>query len=134
MDTWWQVISVMLASVLGSSGLWAYLSHRDKTKQATTRLLMGLAYDRITHVGMSYIERGWISKDELEDFRKYFFEPYKELGGNGVAEKFMEEINKLPLKSHTKYMEIVRTVQRRQEEADGAERYENAHARSSGEQ
>lgn len=73
---------------------------------------MGLAYDKITHLGMKYIERGWISKDEYEDFRKYFYEPYKDFGGNGVGDKVMQEINTLPFKSFNKYFDKVAEARR----------------------
>lgn len=79
---------------------------------------MGLAYDKITHLGMGYIERGWVTKDEYEDFRKYLYEPYKEFGGNGVAERIMLEVSTLPLKKHSKYAEIVKAKRERQEKED----------------
>lgn len=64
-----------------------------------TRLLMGLAYDKIQQLGLSYIDRGWISGAEYEDFRKYLYEPYKDFGGNGVAEQIMQQVSNLPLRS-----------------------------------
>lgn len=63
------------------------------------RLLMGLAYDKITTLGLSYIKRGWISKDEYEDFQRYLYEPYKAFGGNGVAERIMTEVSRIPIRS-----------------------------------
>lgn len=101
-----QAIIVSVASVVASSGFWAYLQRKDKAKTETTRLLMGLAYDKLTHLGLSYIERGWISKDEYEEYRKYLYEPYRDLGGNGVGERIMQEVSGLPLRSHTKYYRI----------------------------
>jgi len=97
---------VSLASILASSGFWTFLQRRDDTKDAMARLLMGLAYDKIAQVGISYIERGWISRDEYEEFRKYLYEPYKAFGGNGVAERIMEEVSRLPLRSPTRYSQI----------------------------
>lgn len=107
MEPWLQSIVTIVCSVFASSGFWAYFQLRRDKKSATTKLLMGLAYDKITHLGMNYIERGWISKDEYEDFRKYLYEPYTEFGGNGVAERIMHEVARLPLKAHSKYADIV---------------------------
>lgn len=101
-----QAVIVSVTSVVASSGFWAYLQKKDSTKTGTTRLLMGLAYDKLTHLGLSYIERGWISKDEYEEYQKYLYEPYRDLGGNGVAERIMQEVSGLPLKSYTKYFRI----------------------------
>ena len=88
----------LIASVGASSGFWAYLQKRDTKKNATTRLLLGLAHDRIIFVGMSYVERGYISKDEYEDFFSYLYTPYAEFGGNGLAERVMQEVIKLPIR------------------------------------
>lgn len=104
------IIAVILTgifTVISSSGLWAFLQKRDTTKTATARLLMGLAYDKIMHLGMAYIDRGWISRDEYEEFEKYLFQPYKDFGGNGVAERIMNDVRALPMRSPGKYTEIV---------------------------
>lgn len=99
MDTWVPVAVTSLSTVLASSGLWTWLQKKNNNSTATNRLLMGLAYDKITNRGMDYIQRGWISKDEFEDFQKYLYEPYKDFGGNGVAERIMDEVRRLPLRS-----------------------------------
>jgi hypothetical protein len=69
---------------------------------------MGLAYDKVTILGIAYIERGWITRDELEEYERYFFKPYKDLGGNGVAERIWMEVNKLPFRPHGQYEELFR--------------------------
>lgn len=108
METWLQLALTSVVSILASSGFWAFVQHKDVTRQATTRLLMGLAYDQLTRLGIKYLERGWITKDEFEEYQKYFFEPYHALGGNGVAARIMAEVAQLPLRSHSKYSEIFR--------------------------
>lgn len=106
MDTWLQIALTSVTTVLASSGFWAYRSSKNNTKDATTRLLMGLAYETITTLGVAYIERGWVTKDEYEELDKYFYKPYKALGGNGVAERVMNEVSRLPFSSHNKYAGI----------------------------
>jgi len=110
-DVWFGRAMVVLGSVLGSGGLWTYLNIRLSKKSATTRLLMGVAYAQITTMGVSYLDRGWVTKDEYEELNKYFFEPYKALGGNGVAERIMSGVNGLPMRSHNEYSEIFRNGQ-----------------------
>lgn len=100
-----QLAVAIIVTFAASSGFWSYLSSRRERKSATTRLLMGLAYDKLVFLGMKMIERGHLSKDEYEDYRRYLYEPYKELGGNGVSDRIMEEISKLPLRS-TKIAEL----------------------------
>lgn len=107
-DIWIQNLVTIIATFIASGGFWAYIQKRTNDKSATTRLLMGLAYDRITVLGMEYIERGWITNDEYEDFQKYFYEPYKAFGGNGSAERIMLEVGKLPFKSRSLATEVAR--------------------------
>lgn len=94
---------VALASILASSGFWAFVSRKSSRKDATTRLLMGLAYYRVTHLGQEYIDRGWITREELLEFQKYYVEPYLALGGNGIAERVYEEVSRLPFQLHSRY-------------------------------
>lgn len=90
----------LISALLTSGGLWAWVQKRESGKDAMSRLLMGLAYDKIQTLGMSYLNRGWISISEYEDFRKYLYEPYKDFGGNGVAEQIMQQVSRLPMRSN----------------------------------
>jgi hypothetical protein len=91
-------VIVGLSTVIASSGFWAFLAARKIKTSAVTRLLMGLAYDKIASKGMEMINHGCVTQHEYEEFRRYLYEPYRELGGNGTAEKIMIEISKLPFK------------------------------------
>lgn len=97
MEPWVQIVITIFSSVLASAGLWAYLSKRMESKDVKTEMLIGLAHDRIMYLGMSYIERGYITQDEYENLKVYLFEPYEKLGGNGSAKKIMQEVDKLPI-------------------------------------
>ena len=66
-----------------------------------SRILMGLARDRIISQSLHFIDRGWISDDEYGDLNKYLYEPYVELGGNGTAKRLMDEVKKLPIRHIT---------------------------------
>jgi hypothetical protein len=105
---WWAegLVAIVVAS-MASTGFWAFVQGRTAKKSAVSRLLLGLAYDKITNLGMKYIDRGWITKDEYEDFRRYLYEPYKEFGGNGVGDRIMLAVSNLPLRSITIYPEVV---------------------------
>lgn len=120
MEPWLVTVLTVVGAVGASSGFWAWLMKRDNTKTAMARLLMGLAYDKIAHLGLGYIERGWISRDEYEDFRKFLYEPYKDFGGNGVAERIMEEVSHLPLRSPGKYAEIIQARKNKETNDDRA--------------
>lgn len=117
MDPWMQFVTVFISGLFASSGFWAFLASRRKTQDAWARLLLGLAYDKIATMGMNYIERGWITRDEYEEFRKYLYEPYKEFGGNGVSDQIMLQVQKLPFKSYNRYAVV--TGRRNREKQDG---------------
>ena len=105
------IVVSAFSATLASSGFWAYIMARKEGKSASSRLLMGLAYDKIIWLGMAYLDKGSITKDEYEDFNKYLYEPYIELGGNGIAKRIMEEISKLPLSRHVREPTTRRNVQ-----------------------
>ena len=99
MKPWVQQIAVPLAvAVLTSSGLWALVSKRADKNDAERKMLVGLAHDRITHLGMAYLTRGYITQDEYENLNDYLYQPYEKMGGNGSAKRIMEEVRKLPIK------------------------------------
>ncbi len=99
MSSWVQMVLTVVCAVIASSGFWAYISNRSEKKDVRTRMLVGLAHDRILFLGMSYIERGYITRDEYENLYEYLYQPYEKMGGNGSAKRIIQEINKLPIRS-----------------------------------
>ena len=99
MEPWVQQIVVPLAvAVLTSSGLWALVSKRADKNDSERKMLVGLAHDRITHLGMAYLTRGYITQDEYENLNDYLYQPYEKMGGNGSAKRVMEEVRRLPIR------------------------------------
>ena len=98
MESWVQIMLTIVGSVMASSCFWAYIQRHSEKKDVKTIMLIGLAHDRIIYLGMKYIERGWITKDEYENLYEYLYAPYEQLGGNGSATRVMNEVNKLPIR------------------------------------
>ena len=109
-----QCVVTIACAFLASSGFWGVIMKRmdiretekreaerkaSKDREAQKKLLIGLAHDRIITVGMTYIERGYITKDEYENFFTYLYEPYAENGGNGSGTKIANELKNLPIKN-----------------------------------
>lgn len=94
---WAQVITSVLIALISSTGLWSYITNYRNKHDAKTKLLVGLAHDRIVYLGMKYIERGYITRDEYENLNDYLYVPYADAGGNGSAKRVMEEVKRLPL-------------------------------------
>ena len=97
MESWIQMALTVVCAVIASSGFWAYIQKRSEKKDVKTQMLVGLAHDRILFLGMSYIERGSITRDEYENLYEYLYRPYEKMGGNGSAKRVMQEVNKLPI-------------------------------------
>ena len=121
MDSWIPVIATAVTSVITSSGLWVYLNGKTSKTSQTDRLLRGLAYAAIVSRGMIYIERGWLTQDEYEEFHNSLYAPYKELGGNGAAERMMSEVKGLPFKPPMRYVDIIQETNLRRLESEPIE-------------
>lgn len=98
MDIWAQVAVPLVVAVLTSSGLWAVVAKRVDKGDAERKMLVGLAHDRIIHLGMVYVDCGYITQDEYENLNDYLYTPYEKMGGNGSAKRVMEEVRKLPIR------------------------------------
>lgn len=96
---WLEIAVSVITAVLASSGVWTLLLKRMEKKDLKTQVLIGLGHDRIIFLGMHYIERGYITRDEYENLNDYLYKPYLSLGGNGSAKRIMDEVDKLPIRS-----------------------------------
>ena len=54
-----------------------------------------ILYDRIKHLGKSYIERGWVTVEELEDLNLMHgvYHDKDKLDGNGFRDNLMHTVN-----------------------------------------
>lgn len=91
-----EMFITVLVSVLASSGFWAYIQSRREKKDAKTLMILGIGYQQIRTIGKEYLERGWITFDEYNEFINYLYEPYKALNGDGAADRIKNELSKLP--------------------------------------
>lgn len=103
-----QDIITLVGIVFASNGLWQYLSFKaqqkekrkeqeNSSKSGADKLLLGIAFKIIVESCQHYIEVGHISPDEYKELNHYLFEPYKEMGGDGTAERLICEVAKLPI-------------------------------------
>lgn len=98
MDPALQALMIAVGGFLaGSGGFWVYLRNKYEDRDCVNKLIMGLAHDKIVHLGMGYIEKGYVTKDEYDDLFKYFWDPYSALGGDGSAERIIRLVDMLPL-------------------------------------
>ena len=109
MEAWTNVGVPLIVALLTSTALWGVVSKvilkrmeltakRSKADEAERKMLVGLAHDRIIHLGMTYVQRGEITQDEYENLNDYLYAPYEKMGGNGSAKRVMEEVRRLPIR------------------------------------
>lgn len=96
--SWIELVVSVICAVLASSGMWTFMQKRADKKDARTQMIVGLGHDRIMFLGIHYIERGYITRDEYENLYEYLYKPYEQLGGNGSAKRIMTEVDKLPIR------------------------------------
>ena len=110
-----QAVVSVLTAVLASGGLWSFLSKKQEIRfeelerkrkeeaeaeeknDVKTKLLVGLAHDRLIYLTNKYLEEGWISSENYENLT-YMYEPYIKGGGTGTVKRNMEKVEKLPFK------------------------------------
>ena len=90
------IIVTLIVAVFGSTGFWTWINNRTKKKSAESRLLLGLAYSEIINRADACLSRGWVEVEEYNELNRYLYQPYAEMGGNGTAQKLMDEVRNLP--------------------------------------
>ena len=98
MSQYVQMFITILTSLIASTGFWTFLDKVKNNNSKENAMLIGLGHDRIISLGMEYLKRGYIYEGEYDNLYNYLYVPYKALGGNGSAERIIEEVKKLPIK------------------------------------
>ncbi len=80
------------------SGVFALIGQARRKKDSNTAGLRILLYDRIKHLAKSYISRGWITTEELEDLME-MHKVYHDLGGNGYLDALMGQVHRLTVRA-----------------------------------
>lgn len=90
----------ILVTIFASSGFWtlilAIYNNRQKAKSAETELLLGLAHDRIYELCKEILKTGDMTEQEYDNLR-HLYDPYVKLGGNGTAEKLMQQVEDMKI-------------------------------------
>lgn len=89
----------VLVTIFASSGFWALVqtvySNKHRAASNETQMLLGLGHDRIYELCKEILKTGEVTHEEYDNLL-HLYEPYKALGGNGTAEKMMQEVKDLP--------------------------------------
>ena len=64
---------------------------------ALCHCVTGIAMFRIAREAKRYIDKGYITSEEYHTLKHNLYDPYVALGGNGMAKKYMGEVEELPM-------------------------------------
>jgi hypothetical protein len=92
-----EVITVVIASTLTSTGLWRYFENRKKKDSCEDKLLQAMAHDRIINLSKKALMDGSVTVAEFDSIL-LLYEPYVAMGGNGSAKRMFEAVKQLPIK------------------------------------
>ena len=100
------ILAIISSGALSTliSGLFSIWQMRKKKQDGVREGIKILLYDRIKFLGKKYIERGYVTTEELEDLttmHDIYHDP-EGLNGNGFLDALMNNVSKLPLKGDTK--------------------------------
>lgn len=71
----------------------------NKTLDNLTIAMRMLMYDRIKHLGNTYLDRGSISSEELADLLAMHKVYHEALNGNGFLDTVMDKVKAMPVKN-----------------------------------
>lgn len=92
-----QSLITIAVAIISSSGVWGLFNLAIQKKSESNRLLIGIAQHLIVRESHRLLDQGYMTTDEYRNLRKGLYQPYKQLGGNGLAEKMVNEVEKLPI-------------------------------------
>lgn len=105
----------MIVVIVACSGFWAvintiiaYLITKQQKKDesatitkdefdAVVKGVRGLLYGELERKCTEYIKKGELSAGEFNDLRKYYYEPYVALQGDGTIEAMFRRVESLKL-------------------------------------
>lgn len=86
----------IITTLLGSSGIWMLAKTRFDRNNSEDQLLLEVAKNQLIVLGRSYLERGYITMDEYEEYEAEY-KLYAALGGNGLAKRVFKQVDELPM-------------------------------------
>ena len=97
-----EFIAAVILALIASSGVWGYIMYRQQRRdrknddmKCVKDAVRGILFTDILDAGDKYIERGYITIKQLNNFKKYLYDPYKTLDGDGMADEIWENLSDL---------------------------------------
>lgn len=88
--------NILLTTMLSSPGIFAWAKTRKGRNTYETKLLLQVSKSHLVLQGREYLNRGYITMDEYEEYESEY-QVYSSLGGNGLARRIFEQVDDLPM-------------------------------------
>lgn len=85
-----------VTAILGGSGVWAFIKSKTERNDSEDKLLLQVARNQLVSQGRFYLDRGYITMDEYEEY-ELEYDIYSRLGGNGLARRVFKQVDELPI-------------------------------------
>ena len=86
----------LITTILSCPGIWAWAKTRTQRNYSEDNLLLQVAKNQLVTQGRKYLNRGYITMDEYEEYESEY-KVYSDLGGNGLARRIFEQVDDLPM-------------------------------------
>lgn len=86
----------LLSAALSSPGIVAWAQSKTDKNNNAAKLLLAVSRNQLIANGRTYIERGYITMDEYEEYEAEY-QIYSALGGNGLARRMFKNVDELPM-------------------------------------
>ena len=91
-----EVSNPVITTLLGSSGVWMWAKSNSDRGHNEHKLLLKVAKNQLITLGRTYLDRGYITMDEYEEYEAEY-KLYSALGGNGLANRVFKQVDELPI-------------------------------------
>lgn len=90
------IVNPLWSTLLGAPGLWAFMKSKTNHNNNAIKLILSVSRNQLVALGREYIERGYVTMDEYEEYESEY-QIYSSLGGNGLARRIFEQVDELPM-------------------------------------
>lgn len=91
-----ELTNPLITTLLSGPGIWAWAKTRTQRNNSEGKLLLQVAKTQLVTQGREYLQRGYITMDEYEEYESEYG-VYSALGGNGLARRIFEQVDDLPM-------------------------------------
>lgn len=91
-----ELANPIITTLLGGSGVWAWAKTKSDRNNTSHALLLEVSKNQLVALGRTYLDRGYITMDEYEEYESEY-DLYSALGGNGLARRIFKQVDDLPI-------------------------------------